>query len=1105
MTSLNKEFALQKEQMRNTSSESQKLEASMTKLNSQYELAKGKTQVTADALAKVKQVTGENSEETRIWTNKLLTAEKQEQSLKNQIDGTNKKLIEAKKAESDAAQASQKRQQTLKSLSAEQKKLETSSSNLSKEYQLEVAQLGNNAKASDKARLAKQYYAKQEQATALQVKNLEKQLALAKQEYGENSQKVQELSGKLLEAKKANQEFANSFAESNNKLKAFGTVATNAGNKLKGIGKGMTVGVTAPIVAGVAASVKAASDFDNAFTGVKKTVDEQRNSNGKVTISYNDLEKSIRNMAKTIPATTTEISHVAEAAGQLGIKTPNVMGFTRTMIDMGQATNMSSEDAGVALAKLANITGMPQKNFDRLGSSIVNLGNNMATTESDIVDMSLRLAGTGHQVGLTESQITGMAAAMSSVGIQAEAGGGAMSRVMQKINTAVAGGGKDLDSFAKASGMSSSEFKKHWKDDASGAIVSFVKGLGKAKTSGKDVTSMLKDMGINSTQEIDTMLRLSGAGGTLAKALKVSGDGWKSNTALTNEAEKRYSTFSSKLKVVKNKVKDLGIEFGGPLMDALSNVLDAMQPVFKVLENIAKAFSNASPETQKFVVAIAAIAAAVGPVLVVIGSLLSALGSIATALGLAATWPVVLVAAIIAIVTVLVTFIVTHWDQIKAKTEEVWNAISTTLTNVWTSIVSGASSIFSSLGAFFSGIWTAISTTVSSVWTGIVSFLTNLWTGITTTASSIWGGLTGIFTMIFLTIQSVIQGVWLFITSWLQFTWQSIVALTQPIWQPIASFFSSLWQGISSVAQSVWNSVSSFLSGIWTGISNVAKTVFNALKAFFSTIWNAIKSVTTSVWNAIKSVITSAWNGIKSVVTSALNAVKSAVSSGWNAVKSATSSVLNAVKSVVTSIWNGIKSTISSVVDGVKSKVTSGWNAVKSVTSSVWNGIKSAMITPVNAAKNKISGIVDAIKRFFSGMHLRIPRISLPPMPHFHLSGEFSLKNKTVPHLSVSWNAIGGIMTSPMIFGSAGGQLQGGGEAGHEAILPLNYKNLSVIGNQIAQATDEKANQSVTQNIQMTFNNTVRDNGDVNRIFEKADQWIGQTGIKNSFGVRGNA
>lgn len=411
-------------------------------------------------------------------------------------------------------------------------------------------------------------------------------------------------------------------------LNKMSAAAIKNGKTMSSMGAAASKYVSIPLGAAMLGSVKAASDFDSAFTGVKKTVDEAKDSNGKTIISYKDLENGIRSMAKSIPVSTTEISHVAEAAGQLGIKTQNVLSFTKTMVAMGKATNMSSEDASVALAKLANITGMPQKNFDRLGSSIVNLGNNMATTESDIVEMSLRLAGSGHQVGMTEAQITGLAAAMSSVGINAEAGGGSMSRVMQKINTSVMSGNKSLSKFASVSGMSSKEFQKAWKDDASQAIVSFVKGLGKAKTSGKDVTSMLKSMGISSTQELDTMLRLSGAGDTLSKSLKISGQGWKENTALTQEAEKRYATFESKLQIVKNKLNDVGITVGGPLMSAFSDAIDAAEPAINTVERLAKAFSDADPKTQSMIINMGLLAVAGGPVLGVVGKLTSSVGTL---------------------------------------------------------------------------------------------------------------------------------------------------------------------------------------------------------------------------------------------------------------------------------------------------------------------------------------------------------------------------------------------------------------------------------------------------------------------------------------------
>ena len=164
------------------------------------------------------------------------------------------------------------------------------------------------------------------------------------------------------------------------------------GGQLQGIGTKLTTGITLPLVALGGSALKASVDFESAFAGVQKTVDATEEE-------FAVLRAGIRDMAKEIPQSATEIAGIAEAAGQLGIQTENILSFTRVMADLGVATNLSGTEAATTLARLANITQMSQGDFDRLGSTIVALGNNLATTEAEIAEMGLRIAGAGSQVG----------------------------------------------------------------------------------------------------------------------------------------------------------------------------------------------------------------------------------------------------------------------------------------------------------------------------------------------------------------------------------------------------------------------------------------------------------------------------------------------------------------------------------------------------------------------------------------------------------------------------------------------------------------------------------------------------------------------------------
>lgn len=418
--------------------------------------------------------------------------------------------------------------------------------------------------------------------------------------------------------------FGDGLIKSGDKIKTFGDSVSSLGGKL-------TTGLTLPLVASVGMVTKAAVDYESAFAGVKKTVDET------ATVSYKNLSDGIRQMAKELPASAVEIANVAEVAGQLGIKAEDILTFSRTMIDMGESTNLSAEDAATAIAKIANILGLTSDEYKRFGSSVVDLGNNFATTERDIVEMTNRLAAGGKLAGLTAPDILGLATAMSSVGIEAEAGGTAMTQTLTAIGNAVSLTGKgaadDLNLIAKTAGMTSEEFQQAWKEKPVVALQSFIKGLKDAQEKGVNMNAILAQLGMTGIRQSNMLKSLALASDKMGDAVDRSNKAWKENTALTNEANKRYETTESQLKMFKNQVTDLAIEFGGPLLKALRDGLKAGKPWIDMLAEMAKHFSSMSEEEQRNVLKWAALTAGAGPALTLFGKGIGIVGGLTKGIG----------------------------------------------------------------------------------------------------------------------------------------------------------------------------------------------------------------------------------------------------------------------------------------------------------------------------------------------------------------------------------------------------------------------------------------------------------------------------------------
>ena len=400
----------------------------------------------------------------------------------------------------------------------------------------------------------------------------------------------------------------------------------NAGDKMAKMGDMLTKSVTVPMVAMGTYAAQAAINFDTALSNVRKTSDLTEQQLQKLGDSALDLSTKQ-------PVTAEMILNIEALGAQLGVADDELESFAKTVSGLDIATNMDFETAGKEMAQFANITQMSQDKFQNYGSTIVDLGNHLATTEKDISNMALRLAGVSSAANFSQAEILGMSGAMSSLGIKAEAGGSAMTRIIQDISKNVANGTDKVQEYARVAGISAEEFANKWKTKPIEAIELLVEGLKKSSDSGEDMNVTLEKLGINNIRNSDTMRRLAGAGDLLRESVERANTAWDQNTALQNEVDQRNESLASRLQVLKNKVDEIAITVGRPLVDAVIDALNACQPLIDGVANLADGFANMDEAGQRTVLAFAGIVAAAGPVLSVTGRLLKGFSAPVDAIG----------------------------------------------------------------------------------------------------------------------------------------------------------------------------------------------------------------------------------------------------------------------------------------------------------------------------------------------------------------------------------------------------------------------------------------------------------------------------------------
>lgn len=816
-----------------------------------------------------------------------------------------------------------------------------------------------------------------------------------------------------IEQRNAQRLASSGFGRSIQSVNKYKDSIRNVGSTMRSVGSTSMLYMTMPAVAGMGIAIKSSIDWEQALAGVAKTT----NMSGS---ELNKMGNEITKMSNTMPFAATEIAGVAEAAGQLGIKKQDITSFTRTMMNLGVATNLTADEAATEFARFANAANMPIKDVDRLGSTVVALGNSTATTEKEIVEMAQRLAGAGAQAGFSSDEIMSVSAAMSSVGIEAEAGGTAMTQIWNKMTKAVAEGGDTLDSFAKTAGVSGKEFAQIWENNPSKALSMFVKGLGETEGGAKGVLKALDDVGIKGIREADTIRRMANNHQVLDKALKTGSEGWKENSALTNEANVRYETMGSKLKMLKNTFINFARTIGDAVAPIVSFLADKLTGLFEHLQGTSNA-------TKIAIAAFTLLGVAIPPLIVATGVLAHSIVGISEAMTLlnatkggakffslfnggikgvlpniaqlltkipligglmtALTGPIGI--AVAAIAAIGVAFVVAYKksETFRNIVNAVINPVKNAFIGLWNIIKqfgAGIKAVFSGntgegLNIFKKILpdeaarqFTSTLLMIRGAYNDFVNFIKSISIAVGAYFKAFWkengDSIIAAFQIVKATVSIVLSTLY--------------NAIIKPILGAIKTSFSIVFNGIKQIVINVFTSIRMVVQGglnVIRGIINIFKGLFTG---DFSLMWQGIKQVFSGALQVIAGILRFAlgnlviiaktlgallinafraiWTVIKNVITLSVRVSVTVVKALFTGMKNAVIAIFTGLKNLSIAIWNGFKNGVIAIVRGFVLIAKNNFAILRAFLAALWNVIKATAIRIWTALKNGVVAIIRA-------------------------------------------------------------------------------------------------------------------------------------------------
>lgn len=545
-------------------------------------------------------------------------------------------------------------------------------------------------------------------------------------------------------------------------------------------------------------AVKSAIDFNSAFASVRKTVDTGTDDLAEQEEIFQELSDAIRQTAKEIPVAATDFAELVGLAGQLGVGKDDVIEFTKTVADLGVATNLTSEEAGTMLAQFFNVTSKGEfGNVRNFASALVELGNNAATTEKDIMELAFRLSGAATNVGFTQQEILGLSTALASAGLNSEAAGGSISQVLQNIQKVVSGvadGSKDkLEAFAKVIGTTGEQFKKMWGEDAYGTFQLVIEGLGKLNEEDEDLITTLDELGIKSIRQTDSMSRLSLASETLAEYTNMANQAFTDNDALTVEAQRRYETFAAQITILKNNFTDLAITIGDRLTPYISKFSAFIKENGDAIADFVEKNADAIVKLLGFAAAIAPVAKAGSIFSKTLSGIAGGLKNIIQSKGLMN----------------FITGIKTLGTTLSS-----WISQGTLLPNLITRIVQAINPVTLIIGAVVS-VLVYLYTTVDSFRERVNSFVANIWADVLPVIQIVWDYIKKLADFIVGIFRPIVEGIIDLIHNRIAPILANVFGFIMDIIAVIVDLGSKLIQLLYPILNKLWEFMRGLFLPIW--------------------------------------------------------------------------------------------------------------------------------------------------------------------------------------------------------------------------------------------------------------------------------------------------